>query len=81
MSFDAIPILDISRARDDLQKADFLKDLRKALLEVGFFYISNTGISNALLEKVIRHGKDFFQLPTEAKLNIQMKKQPSFLGQ
>ena len=80
MSFDAIPILDLSLSRDQKTKPDFLESLRKALLEVGFLYIKNTGINDSLIQDVIAQGKAFFDLPEEKKLEIQMKNVPSFLG-
>ena len=80
MSFDAIPVLDLSRSQHAATKPAFLADLRRALLEVGFLYISNTDINQTLVEDVISNGKAFFELPDEAKLAIQMKNAPSFLG-
>ncbi|KAF4549288.1 Non-heme dioxygenase in morphine synthesis N-terminal-containing protein 4 [Elsinoe fawcettii] len=80
MSFDAIPILDLSLARDEATKPAFLKDLRFALLEVGFLYIKNTGISDDLIQDVITLGKGFFDLPEDKKLAVEMKNKPSFLG-
>ncbi|MCJ1436867.1 hypothetical protein MMC27_006249 [Xylographa pallens] len=80
MSFDTIPILDLSRSQHRSTKPTFLADLRRALLEVGFLYISNTDISQLLVEDVISNGKAFFELPDDAKLAIQMKNAPSFLG-
>ena len=80
MSFDSIPILDLSLSRDPEAKPAFLADLRRALLEVGFLYIKNTGIADALVQDVIDNGKAFFDLPDEAKLAIAMKNQKSFLG-
>ncbi|MCJ1302804.1 hypothetical protein MMC08_005609 [Hypocenomyce scalaris] len=80
MSFTSIPILDLSLARNADTKAEFLDSLRHALLEVGFLYISNTGIDDTLINDVITQGKAFFRLPQEKKLEIQMKNAPSFLG-
>ena len=80
MSFNAIPILDLSLSRDPKTKSAFLEDLRHALLEVGFLYISNTGIDDDLISQVISQGKAFFDLPDDKKLEIQMKNAPSFLG-
>lgn len=80
MSFSSIPILDLSLARDPQAKPTFLETLRAALLEVGFLYIKNTGIDEALLQDVVSQGKAFFDLPEEKKLEIQMKNVPSFLG-
>lgn len=80
MSFDHIPILDLSEARDPATKPKFLEQLLHALLEVGFLYLKNVGIPEELTQKVIKEGVAFFELPTEEKLRIEMKNAPSFLG-
>ena len=80
MSFSSIPVLDLSLARNQDTKPAFLESLRISLLDVGFLYIKNTGIDDTLIQDVIEQGKAFFGLPDEKKLEVQMKKQPSFLG-
>ncbi|KAI1921699.1 hypothetical protein LOZ58_004234 [Ophidiomyces ophidiicola] len=80
MSFHTIPVLDLALARDPGTKPTFLLDLRHAVLEVGFLYIKNTGIDEALVLKVIAQAKDFFNLPLEKKLEVEMKNASSFLG-
>ena len=80
MSFNSVPILDLSLARSPSTKQAFLDDLRHALLEVGFLYIKNTGISADLINHVQTLGKAFFDLPEEKKLEIEMKNAKSFLG-
>lgn len=81
MSFDAIPVLDLSLSRRPDTKPAFLESLRNALLDVGFLYIKDTGIDDALIQDVIEQGKAFFSLPEEQKLEVQMKNVPSFLGE
>ncbi|KAF3913875.1 hypothetical protein ABW21_db0203783 [Orbilia brochopaga] len=78
--FTSIPILDLSLARSPDTKPAFLKDLRHALIEVGFLYISNTGISQELTERVKKLGVEFFDIPEEEKLRLEMKNSPHFLG-
>lgn len=80
MSFSSLPILDLAHSRDPKTKPAFLESLRKVLLEVGFLYIKNTGIDDALIQDVIAQGRAFFDLPDEKKLEIEMKNAPSFLG-
>ncbi|KAF4591949.1 hypothetical protein GQ602_002248 [Ophiocordyceps camponoti-floridani] len=80
MSFTSIPVLDLDLARQPETKANFLDELRHALMEVGFFYLKNVGIPPRLCEAVIDKGKNFFDLPLQEKLNIEMKNAPSFLG-
>ena len=80
MAFSEIPILDLSLSRDPQTKPQLLETLRNALLDVGFIYIKNTGIDESLIQDVITQGKAFFNLPEEAKLEIQMRNCASFLG-
>ncbi|PFH60337.1 hypothetical protein XA68_11114 [Ophiocordyceps unilateralis] len=80
MSFTSIPILDLDLARNPATKAGFLDELRHALIEVGFLYLKNVGISPRLWEAVVESGKAFFDVPLEEKLKIEMKNAPSFLG-
>lgn len=67
MSFHSIPILDLALAKDPATKSSFLEDLRHALLEVGFLYLKNVGLSEKLTQAVIREGVAFFDLPEEEK--------------
>jgi isopenicillin N synthase-like dioxygenase len=67
MSFTSIPVLDLALARDPETKASFLEDLRHALLEVGFLYLKNVGISDEFFQQVITEGRAFFDIPTEEK--------------
>jgi isopenicillin N synthase-like dioxygenase len=67
MSFDSIPILDLSQAKDPATKPQFLDELRHALLEVGFLYLKNVGIPDELTKEVIKEGTAFFDLPMEEK--------------
>ncbi|KAF3079914.1 hypothetical protein TWF569_008163 [Orbilia oligospora] len=79
-SFTSIPILDLSLARSEDTKPGFLNDLRHALIEVGFLYIKNTGISSELIDRVKKLGVDFFDIPEDEKLRLEMKNSPHFLG-
>lgn len=67
MSFTSIPILDFAAARDPATKPQFLQELRHALMEVGFLYLKNVGISDDLFQRVIELGKSFFDIPEEEK--------------
>ena len=80
MAFSEIPVLDLSEARDETKKPQFLRQLRDALLHVGFLYIKNTGIDQDTFDRVCEEGIRFFDLPEDEKLAIEMKNKPSFLG-
>jgi isopenicillin N synthase-like dioxygenase len=80
-TFDTLPILPLSHALDPATKPKFLEDLRHALLNVGFLYLSETGLPDQLIKDVIRECQGFFkELPQEEKERIEMKNQKSFLG-
>ncbi|KXJ91244.1 naringenin 3-dioxygenase [Microdochium bolleyi] len=80
MSFTQVPVLDMALADNPATKPKFLADLRHALMEVGFLYLKNVGISEELFQKVIAEGRGFFDIPKEEKLKIEMKNARSFLG-
>lgn len=71
MSFTSIPILDLALARDPATKPGFLSDLRHALMEVGFLYLKNVGISEESFKEVTEEGKAFFNIPTEEKYRFR----------
>lgn len=73
MTFKEIPILDLSEARSEETKPGFLRQLRDALLTVGFLYIKNAGIDQETYDQVCEEGIRFFDLPEEEKLAIEMK--------
>jgi isopenicillin N synthase-like dioxygenase len=80
-TFTNIPILPLSQALNPETKPQFLAELRDALLNVGFLYLSETGLPDQLIQDVIRECRDFFEkLPREEKERIEMKNEKSFLG-
>lgn len=80
-AFSQIPILPLSAALSPDTKPQFLADLRSALLHVGFLYLSETGLPEALVQRVISECRRFFEeLPVEEKEAIEMKNEKSFLG-
>ncbi|EON67124.1 hypothetical protein W97_06377 [Coniosporium apollinis CBS 100218] len=80
-AFSAVPVLPLAAARDPDTKPAFLDQLRDALLNVGFLYLSETGLDEGLVERVCKETVGFFdELPLEEKEAIEMKNQKSFLG-
>ncbi|KAI8933700.1 hypothetical protein NX059_009418 [Plenodomus lindquistii] len=80
-TFTHIPILALSRALSPSTKPQFLSDLRAALLNVGFLYLSETSLPPQLVRDVIAQCGAFFEeLPREEKEKIEMKNEKSFLG-
>jgi len=83
VSFTSVPILSLALARDPKTKPQFLKDLRDTLLNVGFLYLSDTGLPKDLVDRVCELTFEFFDediLSLEDKEKIEMKNEKSFLG-
>ena len=79
--FSSLPILPLSHALNPTTKPRFLADLRHALLNVGFLYLSETGLPEQLVKDVIRECRGFFvELPQGEKEKIEMRNEKSFLG-
>lgn len=80
-SFKEIPILPLTLALSPTTKPQFLSSLRHALLNVGFLYLSETGLPETLVEDVKEECRKFFEeLPVREKERIEMKNVASFLG-
>jgi isopenicillin N synthase-like dioxygenase len=81
MSELTLPILDLSRLDEGLQAAAaFRDDLRAATHDVGFFYLTGTGIPPELEARLHRAARDFFALPVADKLAIENTRSPHFRG-
>ena len=79
-TFKEIPDLDLSLANEPSTKPQLLKGLRDALMEVGFFYIRNCSIDEAVIERACEQCKEFFEIPQELKDECDMINTPSFFG-
>ncbi|KJQ53095.1 isopenicillin N synthase family dioxygenase [Microbacterium sp. SA39] len=77
----SLPILDLSQLDEGLDAAArFRDDLRAATHDVGFFYLTGTGISPELEARLHRAALDFFALPEADKLAIENVNSPHFRG-
>jgi len=76
-----LPILDLSRLDRGPDEADrFRADLRAATRDVGFFYLTGTGIAPELEQRLHRVAREFFDLPEADKLAIENVNSPHFRG-
>ncbi|GAA1468585.1 isopenicillin N synthase family dioxygenase [Microbacterium thalassium] len=81
MAESTLPILDLSDLdRGPDAAAAFREALRAATHEVGFFYLTGTGVPAALEERMLRATREFFALPEAAKLEIENVTSPHFRG-
>jgi isopenicillin N synthase-like dioxygenase len=76
-----LPILDLSLLDQGPEAAErFRDDLRASTHDVGFFYLTGTGVTPALEERLHTAARDFFALPEADKLAIENVKSPHFRG-
>ena len=76
-----LPILDLSRLDAGPEAAaQFRSDLRAATHDVGFFYLTGTGVTPDLEARLHQAARDFFALPEADKLAIENVNSPHFRG-
>lgn len=76
-----LPVLDLSQLdRGPDAAARFRGDLRAATRDVGFFYLTGTGVPAGLEQRLHRAARAFFALPETEKLAIENVKSPHFRG-
>lgn len=77
----ALPILDLSQLEaSQEQRQAFLLNLRQAVRDVGFFYLTGHGIDSDLLRRVQEQARAFFALPEADKAAVGMIHSPHFRG-
>ncbi len=71
----SIPLIDLAKLthESDLIRQDEIRRLDTACREIGFFYLTNTGIPKELMAALMREAKRFFDLPQEDKNTIDIK--------
>ncbi|TKA73029.1 hypothetical protein B0A55_07051 [Friedmanniomyces simplex] len=75
-----LPILDLSAANDPTRKPELLRQLRRALFDIGFLYIINHGISPSTIDQLTDLLPSLFALPDEDKAKLSKLNSPHFLG-
>ena len=75
-----IPVLNLSDAADLTQKPRLLRQLRSALFDVGFLYITNHGVPKSTLSDLTDLMPALFDLPAEEKVSLRKLNSPHFLG-
>jgi isopenicillin N synthase-like dioxygenase len=68
--FTSVPIIDISglRSPDRGERERVAAEIGRAAREVGFLYISGSGIDESLFTRMLAATKEFFALPVEQKM-------------
>ena len=75
-ALERIPVIDISPFMQDSALAarqGVGRELRKACIDVGFFYLTGHGIPASELDEAIAGGHRFFELPIEEKMALHVK--------
>lgn len=76
----SIPTVDLSKAEDVSTRHELLEDVRHALLDVGFLYLSNHGIRESVIQDLVSILPSLFALPDEVKESAALVNSPHFLG-
>ncbi|HUW79617.1 MAG TPA: 2-oxoglutarate and iron-dependent oxygenase domain-containing protein [Acidocella sp.] len=73
--FHEIPVIDFAPmlGTDSQAKREVAAALRKAAIEVGFFYIRNHGVPAPIIQGLFTAGPAFFALPLEEKMKTHVK--------
>ncbi|KAI0358719.1 Clavaminate synthase-like protein [Trametes cingulata] len=79
-NFSSVPILDWSLLSTPEGKTEFIKQLRHALIYVGFLYLSNPPVAREDMDALIEYTPRLFDLPQEEKESIRMANSPRFFG-
>jgi isopenicillin N synthase-like dioxygenase len=82
LAFEDIPVIDFAGMLGDDQNAkrQVVEDIRQASAEIGFFYIRNHGVPQALIDRVFALGTKFFDLPLPEKLLIHKNQSAHHAG-
>ncbi|KAF7327169.1 Fe2OG dioxygenase domain-containing protein [Mycena kentingensis (nom. inval.)] len=81
-AFKEIPIIDlgcISSTDADVRR-ELVEQVKNACTNVGFFYVKNHGIPQSVFDGTLDAMGEFFALPLDAKMEIENKKSPKFMG-
>ncbi|KAF5328578.1 hypothetical protein D9619_011475 [Psilocybe cf. subviscida] len=79
--FSAIPILDYTLLSTPTGKAQFLSQLRHALINVGFLYLQHPPVAPSVISALTHeHIPALFALPQEEKDAVSMRNSEHFLG-
>ncbi|ETW79865.1 hypothetical protein HETIRDRAFT_419510 [Heterobasidion irregulare TC 32-1] len=79
-NFTNVPVLDYALLSSPTSRPDFIAQLRNALINVGFLYLSHPPVSQSDIDALVAYIPGLFALPQESKDAIQMANSPHFLG-
>lgn len=81
-AFDSIPVIDFSpmTSDDPADRAAVGEAVRKACTDIGFFYASNHGVPQNIIDATFAAAHRFFDLPLDDKLAISVEKSDAMRG-
>jgi len=79
-NFTSIPILDYSQLSSPATRTAFVAQLRHALINVGFLYLSNPPVAQEDIQSLVDYVPKLFALPQHEKDKIRMANSEHFLG-
>ena len=85
MSDTSIPLIDLNdyKSSDEDRRCRFIKGLGDALVDIGFFAITNHGVDRSLIDRCYRLNDQFFRLPEQTKKKYEfteMKGQRGYIS-
>jgi isopenicillin N synthase-like dioxygenase len=82
LPFDAIPVIDFAamQTADLTARQAVANQLRRACIQVGFFYVKNHGVSQTVIDQMFAQMHRFFALPLEEKMQIHIAKSSNHRG-
>jgi isopenicillin N synthase-like dioxygenase len=74
----SLPVVDVSGLTSNslAERTEVAKEMGRACREIGFFYVSNHGIPEAMCDGVFAAAREFFALPLETKKQLSCTLSP-----
>jgi isopenicillin N synthase-like dioxygenase len=79
----ALPVIDLTPFVSDGSRGDrerVAAEIRRACIDIGFFYLRGHGIAQSELDEAIRWGHRFFELPLEERMKVHKDLSPLGVG-
>ncbi|CDR43360.1 RHTO0S08e00606g1_1 [Rhodotorula toruloides] len=81
-AFQELPVISLARlaSTDPAERKALAAEIQDAAINSGFFYISDHGVPQSVIDGVFEQAKEFFALPAEKKMEMDMHNSPAFKG-
>ncbi|EPS28001.1 hypothetical protein PDE_02946 [Penicillium oxalicum 114-2] len=80
LDFSSVPVLNFQDALSSETKPKFLSELRHALVDIGFFYLSDPSVTEDTRSQFVRKASGFFNLPSTVKSEVGIINCNNFKG-